>query len=439
MPYVIRKRIDRSPALMRVLLFLEPVVFRNDPAFLANHFIWVKYFARTVQGIQGAFALAANATVCHKWQEMDQAELMPQQCFPLDSFKVLSEFRYKRTDYARALYGSGEVLNSLTSDLFRICAEFKPDLIVMTSQNALARKAFSGIPVLSIEQAPLPRLGHPFRTMFDPNGHQTGSMLETHTARIKALPFEPSHYEQLRGLLSAIRSNATTVEQRALEAQYALASIRREGRVALLVTQPPDWVTYEGAYQDIALEALLYAWATRLPAGWIGVPTYHPGLQLSAEMEAELARACPRLRFLPRDLSQGLTEPLVLHADGMVTISSTSAMTGLLFQKRVIVCGRSPFNAWCFRDAAHLEDALPLTLDEAASTLGFLTHRYSLAYDHQLENLGLVASAMHAVTSANSPSEWFMDLSDWSIDRARSLFHLNVEREADPAVLQEAA
>jgi len=170
----------------------------------------------------------------------------------------------------------------------------------------------------------------------------------------------------------------------------------------------------------------VYSWAERLPEGWIGVPTYHPGYRLHPAMEAALARSCRRLRFLPDELAQGLTEPLLLAADGMITVSSTTAMTGLLRQKRVIVTGTSPYRGWCCARPEDLENAVPLTPDEATSTLAFLCNRYVHDHGELTRNPALLAELLGAVVRQPDPAAWFMDMSAWSIRNVRSLFQLTV-------------
>jgi hypothetical protein len=99
--------------------------------------------------------------------------------FTIDPFDPLTPFGYRRNLYAAALYGGGEPKNPLKDSLLTVGDNFQPDVVVMTSQNAYARRAFEGLPILSIEKAPLPRYGHPQRMCFDPGGHQTNSLLET--------------------------------------------------------------------------------------------------------------------------------------------------------------------------------------------------------------------------------------------------------------------
>jgi len=410
---------------MRVIFFLEPVIFQSNPIFLAAHFFWADCIRNATYQLDGDFAFVANFEVCQEWQHSKHGNNTELQCFPIDPFKILSSFGSSRNEYCKAIYGPGDVPNSLTNQLQQVREEFRPDLIVMTSQNCFARHAFSGVPILSIEQAPLPRFGHPLRTVFDPYGHQVGSLFETHAEKIKSLPLSDVDYDDLKCLLNDIKINVLKVDLRCAEAHAALEMIKLEGPVALLVTQPPDWVTYEGAYKAIELESLIYSWAENLPSGWIGVPTYHPGFQLNSAMESALARASKRIRFLPKHLSTGLTEAMLLSADGMITVSSTSAITSLLLGKRTVVVGRSPFNSWTIDTPCNLDKAMPLSLREAVSTLAFLTNRYIYVHDEIVNNPMPLLELMRSVVSEPDSADWFLDLSNWTIDRARALFNFS--------------
>jgi hypothetical protein len=347
---------------MRVLFFLEPVVVRNQPNLFSAHLPWANFTMQAALRTGGAFALAANGDVCSDWRKQGR-EGTDSICFPLDPVAPVSGFGFRKTDYFKALYGSGDEPNPLTKELRAIRDVFAPDIAIMTSQNAYVRQAFSGLPTLSMEYASLPRLGHPLRVSFDPSGHQTQSLLETHAGVIKSLPFTCTQRAHLLELLGTIKAQTLAADPRASSACAALRAIRAEGPVALLVTQPPDYPTYEGSFKAIEVERLLCSWAESLPPGWIGVPTYHEAYQLDAATEMTLARSCPRLRFLPRELSRGLSEPLLTCADGMMTISSTTATTGLLLRKPTIAVGRSPYNAWCEQDPSHIADASPLSAE----------------------------------------------------------------------------
>jgi hypothetical protein len=351
-------------------------------------------------------------------------------CFPLDPVAPVSGLGFRKTDYFKTLYGSGDEPNPLTNELRAIRDLFAPDIAIMTSQNAFARRAFSGLPTLSMEYASLPRLSHPLRVSFDPSGHQIQSLLETHAGVIKTLPLTCTQRAHLLELLGTIKAQMLAADPRAPSACAALRAIRAEGPVALLVTQPPDYPTYEGSFKAIEVKELLCSWAESLPPSWIGVPTYHEAYQLDAAAEMTLARSCPRLRFLPRELSRGLSEPLLTCADGMITISSTTATTGLLLRKPTIVVGRSPYNAWCEQDPSHIADASPLSADEAARLLAFLCNRYSCLQDDLKADPETFIRIADATMRLPQPADWFMDFSEWSIGRALSLFNLTSRHAA---------
>ncbi len=387
--------------------------------------MWVDLVRRAVSAHGDTFALVANADVCDRWQEFGGAQGEDRRVFPLDAFNVLSSFEYRRTEYSKALYGQGDVFNGLSEALRHIRQQFQPDLLLTTSQNSFVQYIFSGIPILNVEQAPLPRLGQPFRTAYDPGGHQTRSMLETHAQRIRSLPLPDGDASRLQVLLDATYRGALKMHPHLLGAASELNKVSQGAKVAILATQPPDWITYEGSGTGAEVENMLYAWAQRLPDGWIGVPTYHPVHRLSAEMEGALARSCPKLRFLPQAFTQGLTEPLLVHADGLVTLSSSSAMSALLRQKHVVVTGRSPYATWCLDDPARIAESPVLSPSEAMSTLAFLCHRYSYLHEALVAEPDKLLPMINAVTSLADPAEWFLDMSEWSVERAALLFEGN--------------
>ena len=408
----------------RILYFLDPVAFRQDPACLVPHFAWVRLVQQVADVMGGQAALAANAVVCEQWRQ-DAAEGEERLCFELPTHAPLEPFAYRRSDYARALYGAGDEPNALTDALSEVRAAYAPDIVVTTCQNAFAQKAFAGIPMLYVEQAPIPRLRQYLKTYFDPSGHQTGSLLETRAADIKSIRLPPEDWQELSTFPDRIRNDIYAQHEAYPQARAAFDEIRRHGKVALLATQPPDWPTYEGAYDGaVPVEDLLYAWGQLLPEGWIGVPTYHLHFRLTAGMEAALAKACPKLRFLPEHLSQGLTELYIPEADGMITISSTSAATALLFRKKVVVCGKSPFTAWCGREVEDIEAVVPPTQDEATALLAFLSNRYCYLHEDLVADPSILTKIFTVAMTMDDPGQWFFDMSGWSLDRAKAVFGL---------------
>ncbi|POF62051.1 capsular polysaccharide export protein, LipB/KpsS family [Novacetimonas maltaceti] len=410
----------------KILFFLEPVFFRGSPHELLGHFPWMTCFQNFCLENDCTFAIVTNDTLNAKW--FSERGIDPSTTlFAVDPFLVLKSFDYDKSQYFEAAYGRSQRPNFLSGRLAAIRDEFAPDLVVMSVQNEIARAAFAGIPVLSIEQSPLPRFSHMFRTSFDPCGHQVGSFIETHhdTLRTRVLP--PAMQRQALMLRDMIADNLRQRDDINGAAIAKFHELRRDGRIALLITQPPDYPTYEGAYKPISMESLIYSWAQQLPEGWIGIPTYYKGPQTypSQEMEAALSLSCPQLRFLPPELAVGHSETLLLHADAMVTISSTTAMTGLLFQKPVIVTGRSPYNAWCPQDPAALATPQVLSDSEVASLLCFLTGRYSATLQELQDSSQRIGDIVRVMTQGGDPAAWFLDTAEWSLYRASRLFSFN--------------
>jgi hypothetical protein len=420
---------DRQPqkeSCVRTLFILEPGIFQGAPEFLSAHFMWADMFRRWALSVGAEFALAGNPTICELWLSYAGATDGKVEVFSIEPLRVLSQHEYNRASYSRSLY-TGEGGASISLQIAHICSLYRPEIAVMTSQSLHIRKGLADLPIISIEQAPLPRLGHAVRTMFDPCGHQTGSILETHAEQIRNLHLTPSQSTEALWLRTRLKHHAACSHPEAGAAQEALRELSGGNRVALLATQPTDWVTYEGAYRPVEIDSLLYLWADQLPEGWIGIPTYHPGQRLGQTIERELARSHSKLRILPPALSQGLTEALLIAADGLVTISSTSAMTALLFGKSTVVVGQSPFNAWCADLPWLIADNPGLPDDLAVRLLVFLTNRIIECNSDLAADTSLLSAFVANVLIGPGPA-WLFDTAGWSVEHALRLFAMEAAK-----------
>ena len=345
-----------------------------------------------------------------------------KSCFVLGSYAPLSPFGFRRDIYERALYGEGSEENPLKTQLIDVSQQFQPDLVVITSQNAFAVAAFSNVPIIYVEQAPLPRLSHPQRVSLDPSGHQVHSMLEQ-KHKILAAELAPSFADAIGTIITALKRKMASADT-FIEGRREISKLRADAKVALFVTQPPDWVTYEGAFEAIDMPNLLCAWEAALPDGWIGVPTYHPGYRLNAEEEAALARCLPRLKFLPNALSQGISEALLTEADGMVSISSTTTISALLYGKPVIATGHCPFNAWCPWSVADLSEETVLTSSDTAKLFAFLSHKYVYLCEDLVNDPDLFLGLARSIARADDFVNSYFDFSKWEEGKTRRLFSL---------------
>jgi hypothetical protein len=387
---------------LRVLFFLEPVVY-NEPGFLSCHLFWVEMFARAVKASNGVFALAANAEVISTWKSQ-YSHIGNTKTFILDSIKPLEPFGGDRKKYSRSLYEDPCVNNPLIEELADLRKTFDPNFIIYTSQNNYAKKTFANIACINIEQSPLPRLGHPMRTSFDPLGHQTDSFLERFSKEIKCHEISEDNKDEILCLVEQIKNNLAIICSDYVEIAALIHCLKSKYKVAVLATQPMEWVTCEGAFDAIDLPELLIRWAEDLPEGWIGIPTYHAGYSLSEEDEQEIEKKTKRIKFLPHNLSINKTEAILLHADGLITLSSTSAMTALLFQKKVVVTGISPLACWGVASAQNIDSAPVLSESEIAATLAFLTSEYSWRVDELQNNLNIILDIIYKTIKNINPS-----------------------------------
>jgi hypothetical protein len=405
---------------MRLLFFIEPVVFWSDPSRLAAHLVWVRYIEQAIEA-DGTLGLASNTEVCRAWENSHERKTS-SYAFPIDPYAPLANFSWRRDKYSAALYGSGRERNSIVRELEAIKRQFQPDLAVSTCQSAFFDRVFADVPRLYLEQAPLPRYGQPFRTVFDPSGHQVGSLLETRARNIRNLRLSDAEMLEAFRLLDELPELLRNSDDRSKQGCEILEGLRSEGSIALLATQPPDWTTYEGAYRVIDLEGLLCDWDARLPEGWVGVPTFHPHGLLPSSVQETLARSRKKLRFLPPEFSQGMTEPLLTVADALVTISSSCAATALLLEKPIVVEGRSPFSVWGAQDIAKLNRPIRWERSIAGKLLAFLTHRYSRSAEQLHADPAWTRQLLEKRLHDDGRGDWQLDLSEWTAADARAHF-----------------
>jgi hypothetical protein len=361
---------------MRVLVFIEPVIFWDRPEVLEAHLIWARQIETALED-GDELAVASSPRISRHWQEVRKDK--SGRSFEIDPFMPLQPFDWTRTAYMAGLYATDGENPPLQSRLEAIRAEFRPDLVVATSQSSFFKAAFRGVPQYYVEQAPLPRFRQPFRTSFDPLGHQVDSLLSGSAEALSQRPVAREKLDQASDIVS--RWGASLIfSDMGLEARAALRDIRSghpDHKIAILATQPPDWASYEGAYRPVDLSGLLCQWAEQLPPGWIGIPTFHDRGGLSADMQQALAASNPRLAFLPDPLAVGVSEPLIASADAVVSISSTSSITAILLGKPAVTVGRCALDAWTGKTVADVAGP-PVEPDVAIQLFMFLSHRFSI-------------------------------------------------------------
>lgn len=414
---------------MRVLIYIEPVVFRGDPLFLAPHVQgWALPMLQAHQEIGLQWALASSGPLVG----LAQTQAPDLLTFTIPSWKVLRAADFRRDLYAVALFerhaaeqaiqGEG-ALAALADELRAIQIAFEPDVVITTSQNALLPLIFPKARCLWMEQALFPRRKGRRRVYFDPCGHQIGSVLELAAGQIRGFKVNPTFQASALELWQTMLDPGDADQATALSVQHAVKSLAGDRRVALLVLQPPDWLTWEGCIGGPAPpEALLARWAAALPEGWVGIPLYKTHARLSPALEASLACAYPNLLTLTAERNGNVAEWVLPAADAVVTVSSSVAGHALIYGKQVVVCNRSPLCNLASTSLEALASPSPsLTPEERLSLLVFLSHRYTFTLAEIADPTGTFPAHMRALRESPDPVEWLLDRSDWTPEQLARL------------------
>lgn len=417
---------------MRVLFYVEPVMFRRNPMLLYPHIDWCTWIMGNNQESAIEFHVASSAHLLGHihYVAPSLAANGRYGSTRLRPYEFLADFGVDRAAYCRFLYSDcteAELASkAIGRQMLAMRDEVKPDLVVATAQNSVVEAAFRDRPMLFIEQAPLPRRQRTsLRMALDPCGHQRNSIIARHTAQI--LDFVPDE---------AIAEEALAIwddEARAVrDADPATPELRGwldtqvgGAKFAILALQPPDWLSFEGAGASQALEDLIADWLSRLPEGWVGVPTYHVDHKLPVTVQTALAQEFGNVRFLPEHLASGRTELLADTADGMITVSSTSAAFSIISGKPTVVTGVSPFS-WA--SSGRVEDiAVTPTLGrrQRASLLAFISHRFSRQESDILAGRNVFAGFAEQIGQGLDPVAWCLDPSGWTPGKLRRTLAVN--------------
>ncbi|BCI65485.1 hypothetical protein AAJCM20276_01090 [Acetobacter aceti] len=384
--------------------------------------VWISWIAQFIKMENAAasdrfnFAIATSPWLCDCFQsiapeiETSRIEISPR--------RILEPFGADRYRYVKDLYApsSSPPVNQALVDIFEEIRDgFKPDLILSYTQNRYIEAAFRDKRHLFSEMAPLPRITGRSAFFFDPSGHQTASLLHEGASRLQNLVLSKSDADEVLALWQH------AVHDRCIEAAEArgltqwLDSVREDGRpIALLALQPPDWPTYEGAFETIPPDALVMRWLSDLPPHWLAIPTYHPLWRMPPKMENAIAREFPNFRPIPEDLSAGASEPLLPFVDAVLTISSSVGMIGLLDGKCVLTYGRSMLDALTARSPDELSVAPSLAPMQRAAVMAFLSNGYCHDVHDCLDRHGYMGDMWSQIITSTDPARDRFDFSEWS-------------------------
>ncbi|CAN5376650.1 hypothetical protein BH10PSE1_BH10PSE1_11240 [soil metagenome] len=385
----------------KILFYLEPVTFQNEPYRL---WTWHQLFSDLARQSADQYecVLAASSAMAslpdHGFSEV----------LTVDPISILASAGFDRARYSRDLtFGSGRANSGLADQLDTLKTSVNPDIVVCVTDNRYLKRAFGASSVMHAEVGPLPPTGLKTMLYVDPFGHQTNSAVD----RLSSDNWLGDRFADFKdawelGWLAKRRGEA---EASGFASWLEASAWGR--RVALMVMQPQDWVTYEGGGVRLDPLSLLRRTTFNVAEGWCVLPQWHPADPPPLERLATDLSGHQSAMIMPLPQHRvGCSDMALPLVDSVVTVSSNVAAAALISGISVQFLGRSKFSKLALRFEGNPQ---PLP-----GLLAFLTCRYCVPLDDMRTLPG--AFAAH-VTRLKDDANFLFDTSEAKLDRFQDL------------------
>lgn len=414
---------------MKLLFFIDPVVYRQKPEIMGGWVIhWVLPIVRMTKHCDVEFAICANSWIVELAKASDNNENNIEY-YPLSMTDSLRDIQFDRLSYMLDVADCNSITDenfnnsNLITRLRSIRDQFKPDVVVSFTENRYLREAFLGVRLLFCELSCLPRVGLDLFLFMDVFGHQTHSALNILSNDIENISL-PVDVNEINSLLDRYFELHVRSDPRFALARDWLSSIAKGRRTILLALQPEDWPTYEGIFASVTNDLLIMRFAQSNP-DCVVVPTTHPLFVMPASFRAALELELDNVRFPPDDLISQ-SEFLIHFADEMATISSNSAVCAILAGKVVrVLSPRSAFS----RVAAISNDKIMRNQDASgfrARLIAFTCNAYSTSVGNLTEVPGHFDNIVRRLLSARDEGV-YLDIGEDIIHKLRQCFKIEGE------------
>ncbi len=332
---------------MQILLFTDPMIWRDSPNHSAIHIPWFKKILTnlSVQSSDTVFVFG-NAQVCH-FMESELAETCEARVTGLtvSPAAILEEVDGSIHDYSRDLFQSpfdpvGNLhLSSAVRDAFH---QATPDLALATQQNRyVAAHCPAETNLFFMEAAPLPAALRRNMVYLDPIAHNFQNTIATNWTKIVRGDF--SQDDGLGKTLLARFDQALKTSSQDPELVGVRSRLKTGAPPVMVALQPPDWITWEGAqsgrYRPLDLCCQV---ASKLPGHTI-LPTFHKQQNARAGVLAALATMHPNIFVGLADTVTAKSEGLLDLVEGVFCVTSAVGMSAILAGKTIISDARSQY------------------------------------------------------------------------------------------------
>lgn len=338
---------------MKILVFLEPIYFRNKADFVSAH------YAPLVEPILAALigdnttadvAIMSNILVCLRGVEVIRKlenQNINLHFYPISGHSCLEPVGFSKRRYCRDVFETEQSpsFNSyLATSLEHCLHDFAPHMVITTSHNSyLAESCLrTNTCLLTTEFGPFPRLGFP---------NNRSISFHRHYSRLSPRTSECSDFESDydRSVLSNVLNRqllATEKHPLAQKIKNYCEVLNSKHRLALLALQPPDWITWEGSLAEPYSPTEIVMLALKKMSADLLIVNFHPdqGGRVSPSIIAELwLSGLPILR-VPPEFNTATAELFVPHVHEVITVSSNVGFLAYLNGKKLTLLGDSYLN-----------------------------------------------------------------------------------------------
>jgi hypothetical protein len=362
---------------VNVTFYIEPVIFRENPFLLKPWIEWISRIIIQQNSIGINFSFVSNIFLCEDLKR--NLNGTPCSLKIINQRDILRQFSYNRLQYAKDLFCESitEGKNhKLSEEIVDFLEFFSTDIVISFTQNIYIEEHSKNIKSLFMELGPLPRSNGTLSFFFDSMGHQSNSILNNFARNIKSLPLTFENQRDVLEIWSNYINDVRVSHEVSEKIRIWIDDIRGDKRIVAFALQPPDWLTYEGAWQPFPLDTLLMNWLEELPEDWLAIPLYHPAYELPEDVEASIKKDFPQVRFAPRSLSKGFGEFFLPYIDAVATISSSLGLQAALMGLRLVSYGNSNLRSLGAPSLSQLADIQAFSQQEIASLLAFLSNKY---------------------------------------------------------------
>lgn len=398
---------------MNILFYIEPVVFRQEPSLLMTWIWWIEEIAQANPEAQ--FAIVSSAWLC------DRVSNPTIVRFPISAHDATKAYDFERLPYVKSLFDDRLPDNQQLLERLRpIDKNFQPQVVVSFTENRFLKNAFSDADIFYTEIGSTPRIEANQTFFLDPCGHQNGIMNDQ-IERLLALE-PPLTIEQSDTIWN--KRSKQYIETHPLHEPVKEWLSGLKGKpIRLLALQPNDWLTYDGVYEPIPEEEIIYKLAMEMPDAVL-VPTHHRGQHLSQDMQAYISNEFPNVIFPPAEIATGVTELFAPYIDELITISSTVGMVAVLEGKAVRTLGTAAFSKLAEAIKARQGNPIGISLLRR-NILAFLSNQYLHLQSRCLLEKNYYVETLKYLSSAKAEDVYF-NFSDWKIEKLLSIFRVEL-------------